>query len=85
MSKKGKNQNTADTAPPVPMSTKMGYIGTGILIGLIAYPFVRKVVAKAQPRVDELLDQLTGKAEEFAERASDMLSKAKETLDREKA
>jgi len=50
---------------------------------LVAYPFVKKALGAAQPKVDELLDKLTGKAEGFAEKASDMIFKAKENIKKE--
>lgn len=82
MSKKGgkNNRNGDDSNVAVPFSTKVSYIGTGVLIGLIAYPFVKKALGKMQPRMDELLDQLTGKAEGFAERAADIMAKAKDAV-----
>lgn len=64
----------------VPWGTKAGYVGTGILIGLVIYPFVRKAVSKLQPKMDRIFDDLTGKAEEMAERTSDLLARAKEKL-----
>ena len=67
-------------APKVSWGTKVGYIGTGVLIGLIAYPFVRKALGKIQPKMDKIFDDLTGKAEEYAEKASDLLAKAKMTM-----
>jgi ABC-type Zn2+ transport system substrate-binding protein/surface adhesin len=60
--------------------TKVGYIGTGVLIGLVIYPFVRKAVAKVQPKLDKVFDDLTGKAEDLAERTSDILARAKTHL-----
>lgn len=72
--------NSGAGVPKVPMGTKISYIGTGVLIGLIAYPFVRKALAKVQPQVDKLFDDLTGKAEDYAEKASDLLAKAKMSL-----
>jgi len=61
----------------VGLGVKLGYIGTGVLIGLIIYPFVRKTLGKVQPTVDALFDDLTGKAEDLAERASDFVAKAR--------
>jgi hypothetical protein len=67
-------------AAETPLSAKIGYIGTGIIVGMIIYPFVRKTLAKAQPNLDKLFDGLTGKAEGFAEMASDLIAKAKQSL-----
>lgn len=80
MSEDNNNNKPTPAAPKVPLGTKVGYIGTGVLIGLIAYPFVRKVLVKIQPQVDTIFDNLTGKAEEYAEKASDLLAKAKMNL-----
>jgi len=85
MSQNGSNSdnNSNDKSPTVSWGTKAGYIGTGVLIGLVAYPFVRKVLAKVQPKADRFLDELTGKAENLAEKASDLLAKAKEGWNKE--
>ena len=73
--------NTGNGMPPkVSWGTKAGYVGTGVLIGLVIYPFVRKALSKLQPKVDKIFDDLTGKAEHFAERASDLMSRAKDNL-----
>ena len=61
----------------VSAGTKVAYIGTGVLIGLIIYPFVRKTLAKVQPKVDAIFDDLTGKAEDMFERTSDLMAKAR--------
>jgi hypothetical protein len=70
------NKGTSGTS----FGAKAGYIGTGVLIGLIAYPFVKKALAVAQPKIDEMLNGLTGKAEGLAEKASDMMFRAKEGM-----
>jgi hypothetical protein len=84
------NQNNEDnsngngnSAPKVSWATKAGYMGTGVLIGLVIYPFVRQTLSKLQPKVDKLFDDLTGKAESFAEKASDFMAKAKDTVSKE--
>ena len=59
---------------------KAGYIGTGVLIGLVIYPFVRKTLSTVQPKLDKIFDNLTGKAENLAEKASDLMAHAKENL-----
>lgn len=77
------NQNNDNSNPKANAPTlvgKAGYIGTGILVGLIIYPFVRKAITKIQPKLDEILDDFTGKAESFAEKTSDLLARAKENL-----
>lgn len=79
------NNGNNGPAAKVPFAAKAGYIGTGILIGLIVYPFVKKAVTKIQPQFDEILDGLTGKAEGLAERASDLMAKAKANLRRGEA
>ena len=53
---------------PSTFGTKVGYVGTGILIGLVIYPFVRKALTKVQPKMDKIFDDLTGKAENWAEK-----------------
>lgn len=75
---------TNASAARVSLGTKLGYIGTGVLIGLIIYPFVRKTLGKVQPKVDALFDDLTGKAEDLAERASDFVAKARTKVMSEK-
>src|ERR1700756_2786467 len=83
MSQNGKDNNSGGSGsgnPKTPWGVKVGYIGTGVLIGLIAYPFVRKALTKIQPKMDKVFDDLTGKAEEYAEKASDLLAKAKHSL-----
>jgi hypothetical protein len=74
------NGGGSSNMPKVSWGTKAGYIGTGVLIGLIAYPFVRKALTKIQPKMDKIFDDLTGKAEEYAEKASDLLAKARHTV-----
>lgn len=75
------NNNGASDAPaPSKFGTKVGYVGTGILIGLVIYPFVRKALTKVQPKMDKIFDDLTGKAENWAEKTSDILARAKESL-----
>ena len=78
------NGNTQSSAPSLSWGAKAGYIGTGIMIGLIAYPFVRKAVTKFQPKMDKFFDDLTGKAEGLAEKASDLMARAKDNLAGEK-
>jgi ABC-type Zn2+ transport system substrate-binding protein/surface adhesin len=79
----GDGSNSTKPAPQITWGTKVSYIGTGVLIGLIAYPFVRKALTKIQPKMDGLFDDLTGKAEEYAEKASDLLAKAKHSMNAE--
>lgn len=76
----GNGGGSGSGTPKISWGTKAGFIGTGILIGLIAYPFVRKALVKIQPKMDKMFDDLTGKAEEYAEKASDLLAKAKHTM-----
>ena len=64
-------------------AAKAGLVGAGVLVGLIAYPFVKKALSIAQPKIDAMLDEFTGKAESLAEKASDMLFKAKEGMKKE--
>jgi len=67
-------------APAVTWRAKAGYVGTGIVIGLVIYPFVRKSAAMLQPGLDKLFDSLTGKAEGVAEMAADLIAKAKQNV-----
>ena len=60
--------------------TKIKYIGTGIVIGVVLAPALGKALAKLKPKLDEFFDKLTGKTEEFAESASDLLARAKESV-----
>ena len=85
MSQNGNETNNTGVTPRVSWATKAGYIGTGVLVGLIIYPFVRKALGKLQPKVDEFFNDLTGKAEDFAEKASDLMAKAKENLKKREA
>lgn len=62
--------------------SKASYIGTGILIGLVIYPFVRKALSKIQPQMDKVFDDLTGKAEDLAEKTSDLLARAKASMNK---
>ena len=66
----------------VSWGAKAAYVGTGVVIGLVIYPFVRKVVAKLQPKVDRIFDDLTGRAEDLAEKTSDLFARAKDNLRR---
>lgn len=77
------NNNNGDSKPNVPWGAKVGYIGTGVLIGLVIYPFVRKALGKIQPKVDQIFDDLTGKAESFAEKASDMMARARDSVNKD--
>ena len=75
------NNGNGNSAPAkVSWGTKIGYVGTGVLIGLVIYPFVRKALGKLQPKVDKIFDDLTGKAEHLAEKASDIMARAKDSL-----
>jgi ABC-type Zn2+ transport system substrate-binding protein/surface adhesin len=74
------NNGNSNPKSNVTWGTKVGYIGTGVLIGLVIYPFVRKALGKIQPKVDKIFDDLTGKAESFAEKASDMMAKARDNV-----
>lgn len=74
------DSNGKSSGAPVSWGTKAGYIGTGVMIGLIIYPFVRKAVTKFQPKMDRFFDDLTGKAEGLAERAADLMARAKDNL-----
>lgn len=82
MSPRQNDENGGESVTQIPFGRKAAYIGSGILIGLIIYPFVKKAIGKVQPRMDELIDQLTGKAENLAEKASDLMARARETLGR---
>ena len=61
----------------VSWGTKAKYVGVGILIGVVVAPLARKALSKLQPRGGNPFDHLTGKTEEFAEKASDLLARAK--------
>lgn len=77
------DQNTNNNSSPnngTTWLTKARYVGTGLVIGVIIAPVLRELLSKIQPKVDELLENMTGKTEEYAERASDLLHKAKEQV-----
>jgi len=78
MSQENQGQNGGANKQAVSWGTKARYIGTGIFVGLVIYPFVKQAVRKLQPKLDELLDAVTGKAESFAEKSSDILARAKD-------
>ena len=80
MSQQNNGNGNAPIPTPVSWATKAGYIGTGVLVGLVIYPFVRKAIAKLQPQMDKIFDSLTVKAEDVAERTSDLLARAKENF-----
>jgi hypothetical protein len=80
MSQNNNNDNNSGNSGKTSFGIKAGYIGTGILIGLVIYPFVRKTLATMQPKLDKFFDDLTGKAEGMAEKASDIMAKAKENI-----
>jgi len=79
------NQNENNGSGSISWGRKMGYVGTGIVIGIVIYPFVKKTIAKVQPKLDKWLDDLTGKAEGFAERASDLVSTVRERFKSEES
>jgi len=75
------NQNeNGNSSSNISWGKKLGYVGTGVVIGIVIYPFVKKTIAKVQPKLDQWLDDLTGKAEGFAEKASDLVAMAREKL-----
>ena len=74
------SENSNNSGNSISWGTKAKYVGVGIVIGTIISPLLRKGLSKIQPKVDELFDHLTGKTEEFAERTSDLLARAKSQL-----
>jgi hypothetical protein len=70
------NDNTGNVTGKASFAVKAGYVGPRILIGLVIYPFLRKTFVVVQPKLDKLIDDLTGKAEGFAEKASELMSAA---------
>lgn len=74
------NPVTTTTTTAVPWQTKVKYIGAGIFIGVVVGPLLRRVLAKIQPKIDEVFESMTGKTEGYAEKASDILYKAKEQM-----
>jgi hypothetical protein len=75
------NQATnAPATPPITWQTKAKYIGAGLFIGVVMAPVLRKFLGQIQPMIDEALEGLTGQTEVYAERASDLLHKAKDHL-----
>lgn len=76
----GNNSTGGSPQTGASFGTKVGYIGTGILIGLVIYPFVRKAVSTVQPKMDKIFDDLTGRAENLAEKTSDWLARAKQSI-----
>ena len=74
------NQTENNSGSKPSFGARAGYVGTGILIGLVIYPFVRKTLSTIQPKLDKIFDNLTGKAENLAEKASDLMAQAKESV-----
>ena len=89
MSDNNSNNQNANSgnggATGVSWGSKVGYIGVGVIIGLVAYPFVRRTISQLQPKMDKLFDNLTGKAENLAEKASDLFAKAKHSFAQQEA
>jgi hypothetical protein len=74
------NNNSGSGSSGSSWAGKAAYVGTGIVIGLVIYPFVRQAITKLQPTLDKLFDDLTGRAENLAEKTADILARAKENL-----
>ncbi len=72
--------NRPITASDIPMALKARYFGSGLVVGVFVSPLVRKGLAIVQPKLDTLMDSLTGKAEGLVEKSSDLVAKAKEAL-----
>ena len=65
------------------LGVRAKWLGTGIAIGLLAYPLVKKGIAKLQPKIDELTDLATAQAEGLLEKGSDLMAKARESVRKE--
>ena len=77
------NPSRVITAADIPLALKARYFGSGMVVGVFVSPLVKKAMAKVQPRLDGILDALTGQAEGFVEKSSDLVAKAKDILRRD--
>jgi len=76
----GNGNNQQVTSSDIPLMLKARYFGSGVVVGAIISPMVKRVLAKAQPKLDSLMDALTGQAEGIVEKGSDLVAKAKDIL-----
>lgn len=74
------NTNSSSTQTNISWAAKIKYVGTGIIIGIVLAPAVSKALLKFQPKINQLFDSLTGKTEEFAESAADLLARAQQSV-----
>ena len=76
------------TAADIPLLLKARYFGSGMVVGVFISPAVRNLVGRFQPKLDSLMDTLTGQAEGLFEKGSDIMAKAKDAvrkMDREES
>lgn len=80
--KKNKQQDATESAPtadgPVPLGTKVQYVGVGFVLGVVAAPTVRKWIERTRPEVDKVLERLTTRAEKLVENAGDWMASARD-------
>lgn len=79
-SNNGNNNNRVITGADVPLMLKARYFGSGVVVGAIVSPLLRRTLSKIQPKFDSILDNLTGQAEGLVEKGSDLVAKAREVL-----
>lgn len=72
--------NRTITGADIPLMLKARYFGSGVVVGAIVSPLLRKALTKVQPKFDSILDNLTGQAEGLVEKGTDFVAKAREVL-----
>ena len=61
-------------------TSRLVSLGTGIAIGVVAAPYIKKLAENLRPGVDDIVEDFVGKAEGVFESASDIIASAKEKL-----
>lgn len=79
----GNTNDNAVTSADIPMMLKARYFGSGLVVGVMIAPLVKGLVAKLQPKLDSLVEGVTGQAEGIVEKGNDFMAKAKSILKRE--
>ena len=58
--------------------------GGGLILGVLLAPQAKKLLEKAKPMIDDVLDSMSTKASKAAEKGSDIIAEAKEKLNQKK-
>lgn len=59
------------------IKTNLAPFSAGIIVGVALYPYYKKGLVHLKPVIDDLLDNVIGRAEGVAEDMSDSLAKAR--------